>query len=268
MSERSEPHAVVRGTPPPGDLASEWAALVMAAMLGTDRRPPPEAPAELAVWSGEPDPAVALLDRAAAVITARRAGALPLPGVAPLQPPPLDRRPACPPAAAGVLGEVLRREDQELLAEWLALLADRGWRLPPEHAPALLARTRGDQTLGAAALEAAGPLAAWLDAVLPPTGPTRRASPAEHPAPLPAEPGTDPVHVVLEQFVAGRAGSQRGALRASVLLLAPAELERLADGLDEITGQPLVAPLRHELADLARLRVRIASAFDDRSVVR
>jgi hypothetical protein len=295
------------------NVDDEWAALVTTAVLGTDRRSLPEAPPELAAWSSSPDPAVALLDRAAALVTARRAGARPLPSVPRLRPPETDARPPCSPTAARILGRILGRGERELLGEWLARAAGRGWRLPAEHAPAVLHRAAGDPKLDAPARAAAGPLAAWLDVAFEPDRPAagagatggahqkaRSAAPAATPSttlarPTPAaapaaanEPAAadptamdapeaaktslaggsssvlnsrDPVEAIVEVFASGRAGALRGSLRAAVLTMAPADLLRLAGALDGIPGQPLTAPLRRELADLARVRYDLAAAF-------
>jgi hypothetical protein len=245
------------------NLDAEWSALVMTAVLGTERRSPPEPPAELAAWSTATDPAVAVLDRAAALVTARRAGARPLPPADRLRPPAVDPRPACPGAAARVLARLLWRNERELIGEWLARLDSGGWRLPPEHAPALLARARGDVALEPAARAAAGPLADWLDEVLGPPGPQgRSAAPVPVPAaPLDAEAEGDLVEAVLARFHRGGAGEQRATLRATVLTLDPSRLEHLAAALAAVTGQPLTAALRHELADLARLRAAVARSF-------
>jgi hypothetical protein len=239
----------------------------MTAVLGTDRRPPPPPAAELAVWCTGADAAVNLLDRAAALVTAQRAGVLPLPAVVRLRSVSDDGRPACPPDAARVLRRLLRRNESELLAEWLTRLDEGGWRLPAEHAPALLARTRHDGALAHQARAAAGPLAAWLDEVLPP--PARPARPlAATAAPAAAEPidiaaEADPVEAIVERFRAGQAGAQRQALRATILRLDPRRLADLADALDAVAGQPLTASLRHELADLARLRGAMIDAFGE-----
>jgi hypothetical protein len=71
----------------------------------------------------------------------------------------------------------------------------------------------------------------------------------------------DPVEAIVEVFASGRAGALRGSLRAAVLTMAPADVLRLAGALDGIPGQPLTAPLRRELADLARLRYDLVAAF-------
>jgi hypothetical protein len=241
------------------NTAEEWRALVAAAVLGTDRRPLPPAPAELAAWSTATDPAVALLDRAAALVTARRAGARPLAAATPLRPATADPRPACPPAVAHVLGRLLRRGERELIGECLRRIHERGWRLPAEHAPAVLRRARGDPQLDGQARAVAGPLAKWLDEVLPTERPVTRPAVVPPAAALDVS-GRDAVDEIVRRFLTGGAGAHRAALRATVLAMDPRDLPRLAAALDAVAGLPLTAGLRRELADLARLRADLVDA--------
>jgi hypothetical protein len=116
------------------------------------------------------DPAAVLLDRAALLTAARRAGrrsarAEPLPVCEP------DPRPAVNPAAGRRLARMLNGEYPELLTEWLTAVAARGLRLPPHLLPTLLDRARRalpvDAGLPRLLAEAGGPRARWL-AVLSP----------------------------------------------------------------------------------------------------
>ena len=52
----------------------EWQTLVRAAMLGTDRRPLDPGTDGWDAWCSNPDPAIQLLDRAAAAVIARPRG--------------------------------------------------------------------------------------------------------------------------------------------------------------------------------------------------
>ncbi len=111
------------------------------------------------------DPAAVLLDRAALLTAARRAGRRP--GRAdPLAPAELDPRPPVNPAAGLRLARMLRGQNPELLAEWLAAAAARGLRPPSQLLPALLDRARrpgpGEQALPRLVVEAGGPRAKWL----------------------------------------------------------------------------------------------------------
>ena len=57
---------------------------------------------------------------------------------------------------------MLEGDHPSLLAEWLALAAERGLRPPPELVPELLDHAAGDASLHAAVGAAAGPLGRWL----------------------------------------------------------------------------------------------------------
>ena len=106
---------------------STWHDLVTASLIGTERTLVPAvgipgpAPAE----DDTGDPAAVLLDRAALLTAARRAGrrparAEPLPVCEP------DPRPAVNPAAGRRLTRMLNAEYPELLTEWLTAVAARG----------------------------------------------------------------------------------------------------------------------------------------------
>ncbi|URM89969.1 DUF5691 domain-containing protein [Streptomyces sp. MRC013] len=175
-----------------------WEDLVTSALLGTDRRPPPlpavagagkagdegsggEAPGSGGSGGGVPaDPAVALLDAAAAQTVRRRAGLLPA-AAAPLpRPAPPDGRPPLPGAAARRLAQLLagrppaaggRRgtapDLAELLPQWLAAAHAYGYRAPATALPALLDAARARTDLRPQALAFGGPRALWLAAFNP-----------------------------------------------------------------------------------------------------
>jgi hypothetical protein len=243
--------------------ASEWAGLVTAAVLGTDRRPLPPATDgwEPAVRSS--DPAVQLLDRAAAVATARRAGVQPGPAVARLAPPPVDERPACSAAAALQLARLLRGEHDLLLAEWFARCERAGMRPPPHLTPALLLRGRRQPALDIAARRVIGPLAAWLAEAMPELG--LKALPAPLPAGvdplLPPTPPADSAAVVsalVGTFLDGTATwAAAGQLRLAVAAIDPALLAALAQELGRAPFRPETERTRVDLLGLAQLRIEI-----------
>jgi hypothetical protein len=116
------------------------------------------------------DPAAVLLDRAALLTAARRAGrrpdrAEPLPVCAP------DPRPTVSPAAARRLRRLISGEHPDLLTEWLAAAVARGQRLPPQLLPVLLDRGRrgrpADPELPRLLAQAGGPRARWLAGLNP-----------------------------------------------------------------------------------------------------
>ncbi len=150
-------------------VAGAWEGLVTTALLGTDRRTPPDtAPGQ--------DAPVALLDAAALETVRRRAGLRPARAAQRPRPAPEDRRPPLPAAAARRLAMLLadrpgasgggRRgtapDLMELLPQWLAAANARGFAPPPQLLPALLDAARGRTDLRPAALEFAGPRALWL----------------------------------------------------------------------------------------------------------
>ena len=160
-----------------GNAVNGWQDLVTASLIGTERTvvPAAEIPgaptlagpalAGAALADQDADPAAVLLDRAALLTAARRAGRRP--GQA--DPLPLAEPDARPPvsAAAGLhLARMLRGQHPELLAEWLAAATARGLRPPPQLLPALLDRARrpgpAEPTLPRLAAEAGGPRARWL----------------------------------------------------------------------------------------------------------
>jgi hypothetical protein len=163
-------------------MMANWKDLVTASLIGTERAvvPPADVPGLPAVEDDAADPAAVLLDRAALLTAARRAGrrpgrAEPLPACEP------DPRPAVSPPAAARLARILGGERPDLLTEWLTAIAARGLRPPPQLLPALLDRARragsADSRLVA---EAGGPRARWLAGLNPdwefaarpaPTGP-------------------------------------------------------------------------------------------------
>jgi hypothetical protein len=137
-----------------------WDELVSTALVGTERRPVPEATvAGVGVAAG--DPATVLLDRAALLAVQRRAGwaarrAEPLPA-APDEP--------TPPASLAVarrLGRLLAGEHPEVLPEWFEAAAARGIRVPGDLLPDMLALGRRERALRPAVGAIAGRRGHWL----------------------------------------------------------------------------------------------------------
>jgi hypothetical protein len=144
---------------------SRWHDLVTASLIGTERTvvPPAGIPGLSPVEDDTGDPAAVLLDRAALLTAARRAGLRP-DRAEPLPVCEQDPRPAVSPAAGRRLARLLGGEHPDLLAEWLAAVAARSLRLPPQLVPALLDRGRRGQDPALPRLIAAagGPRARWL----------------------------------------------------------------------------------------------------------
>jgi Family of unknown function (DUF5691) len=255
---------------------SNWRDLVTASLIGTERAvvpqveipglapvdtasavtPPARLPRSLAADEAvrEPgkapvDPAGVLLDRAALMTAARRAGqrpgpAEPLPACEP------DPGPAVSPAAARRLARMMGGEHSDLLAEWLAAAAARGLRPPPQLLPALLETARANpESSGWRRLvaEAGGSRARWLAALNPDwefaareTGPAadawRLGDPGQRRGYLAALRATDPA-AARELVTAGweEAGSAERAGFLAVLTdgLGPADEPLLEAALDD-----------------------------------
>ena len=168
---------------------SAWQDLVTASLIGTERAvvPATRIPGWAAADAPVPDehagdrqmpgvgelsgdPAAGLLDRAALLAVARRAGRLPehaepLPAADP------DHRPAVSPAAGERLIRILGGDHPDLLAEWLRAAAARGLRARAQALPPLLDRCRragpADPGLRALVAEAGGARARWLAGLNP-----------------------------------------------------------------------------------------------------
>jgi len=151
---------------------SAWHDLVTASLIGTERSVVPAAglPDLPSGEDDEGDPAALLLDRAALLTAARRAGRRP-DDAEPLHRCEPDPRPVASPAASRRLGRILGGEHPELLTEWLTEAAARGLRPPSQSLPALLDRARrarsSDPGLADLVAEAGGPRAVWLAGLNP-----------------------------------------------------------------------------------------------------
>lgn len=247
--------------------AAEWAGLVTAAVLGTDRRPVPAAQPGWDALTRSADPAVQLLDRAAAVATARRAGRLPGPAPALVAPAPLDPRPMCPAAGAAVLARLLGGPHDVLLGEWFALCRTGGYQLPPHLLPALLLRGRRHPPLDIAVRHIAGERARWLADAMP----ELRLKP--DPPVLP--PGLDPllppappvdsgavVAAIIDTFTDRSATWAASAqMRPVVAAISPAWLPSLLHGLNHAPFHATTERTRVELLGLAQLRSEMIASM-------
>ena len=115
-----------------------WSELVTTALLGTGRRPVPNAMP--AAWAppedGHTDPAVRVLDLAARHRALARSAApmatVDFPADAD-RPVPADDRPPPPPEASVVLSQLLVQPSPGLINFWLACAADQGCGVPARH---------------------------------------------------------------------------------------------------------------------------------------
>ena len=149
-----------------------WQDLVTASLIGTERTavPPTRIPGLPTRADVAEDPAAILLDRAALLTAALRAGRPPE-HTEPLLAAEPDPAPVVSPAAALRLARMLSGEYPDLLTEWLTAAVTRGLRAPAQLLPALLDRARrvspADPELRRLVAEAGGSRARWLAGLNP-----------------------------------------------------------------------------------------------------
>jgi hypothetical protein len=251
------------------ELDTVWRDLVTAALLGTDRRPPPIPPdgrvGDLVADAVRPDDASRMLAAVGAVAAARRAAFVADAAAPSLQPPAADARPWCSPSAVATWRTIVV-EWPVLEDEWVLTVIERGMRVPPDAVAELLLRHRGDAVRRARAAVAAGPIAVWLTDHIPALAPTTgRSAAAEAVATLPELPvpvelaellTTDAnsfVQGLMPGFEAMRYGPAHKAVLVNLLARCrPAVLIDAAGALDRHRVGLALA-----LADLARLRHRM-----------
>jgi hypothetical protein len=143
---------------------SEWEDLVTVALLGTDRRPVPEAlPAS---WAGRPgdhstDPTGVVLAYAARHRAAVRAGARAPTGALPPPAPPFDRQPA-PPEAQQELADALAIGSVGHINQALTELVEQGGMAAELWAAAAAAASESPRVDRAALAEALGVRGVWF----------------------------------------------------------------------------------------------------------
>ena len=256
----------------------EWSTLVTTAVLGTDRRPLPAAAPGWESPVATDDAAVELLNRAAAVATARRSGMRPAAPPLPIEPAPFDERPMCPAAAAAQLDRMLRGQHDILLPEWFALCRKGDFQLPLHLLPALLLRGRRNPAFDAAVRAVAGQRAAWLADAMPelrikvrPTPLASGADPFLAPAP-PIDSGAV-VSAIVGTFVDRTATwAAVGQIRLAVAGLDPAWLPALILELNRAPFHAVTERTRVDLLGVAQLRsemiATLPSATPDHSAKR
>lgn len=253
----------------PSDLgaADEWAGLVRTAVLGTDRHAPPPPGLGWDRWATASDPAVQVLDRAAAVTVARRAGARPSPAVLGQVPAaPVDARRPCPASCRARLASLLDGQHDVLLAEWFALAEAHGLQLPWELLPTLLLRGRSRPDLDHTVRRLAAGRDAWLATVVPSLGVRPRQAPSTPPSPLrPPSPPPDSRAVVagiVGVIADGRATWATSAdLVHAVTAIDGDTLDELVARLADLECPPVSTRVRIELASLAATRLSMLHEF-------
>ena len=250
-------------------LDDYWSELVTAALLGTDRRDPPEPPdgpvADLVADAVQPDGASRLLVAVGSMAAARRSAFLPGSAADPLQPPEPDDRPWCSAAAVATWREVVA-EWSVLEDEWVLTIIERGLRLPPDALVELLLRHRGDAVRRARVALAGGPLVGWLvgqmSELAATTGATAAAEAVAGLPELPVPPELADlltadahtfVHRLVPTFETGGFGPAHRAVLVN--LIARCRPAVLLDAAEALTGTHVGLALA--LADMARLRHRM-----------
>jgi len=259
------------------DLRASWDQLVAVAMLGTDRRNPPEPTgviADVVDDTVRSSPSERMLAQVAATVAVRRAGVLPGPVRPPVAGPDVDDRPVCVPAAAERWPHVISSWPV-LEDEWMLTLLTNGWRVPPDLVPELLTRHRSDPIRRSRAEIACGPLAGWLVSHLPElaargaanTRPDSSADDIAELPPLPIPPDLEPLLFVDGDQVARQLASaidsgtlghaHRAVLINLVARMRADSLGAVATVLEAIDGSSIGYGLASVLADLARTRERM-----------
>lgn len=246
-----------------------WRELVTAALLGTDRRDPPDLGVDelgdVVADAVRPDAASRMLAAVGAVTAARRSAFLPLPPAAPLMGPPADPRPITPAAASATWREVVS-EWPVLEDEWVLAVIAGGYRLAPDVLVEALLRHRTDTVRRARVALAGGPRAAWLIDHLPALAAAgSRTAPAEAVASLPelaippdlAELLPLDAHTFVRRLMPGFESGEYGQSHRAVLihLLARCRPEVLPDTADALAR--VATGLSVALADLCHLRHRM-----------
>lgn len=258
----------------PPTLDTYWRELVTAALLGTDRRPPPAPPpgpvADLVADAVRSDDAARMLAAVAAVAAARRAAFVAGPPAVPVQLPEADDRPWCPPAAVATWRQVVAAWPL-LEDEWLLTVARSGLRVPPDLLVELLQRHRNDAVRRARVVLAGGATAHLLiDHLASLAAPARRTTAATASAELPelpVSPGlanllTADAHTFVRRLAQGFDAGEFGPPHRAVLvnLLARCRPEVLPDAASMLDRVARSSSPEHALAaglgDLARLRHR------------
>jgi len=251
-----------------------WQALVTTALLGTDRREPPEAPqliADLVADTARTSASERMLALVAATTAVRRAGVVPGPLLDELAIPDGDDRRPCVPAAVDrwhhitVSWPVL--ED-----EWMLTLVTAGWRIAPELLPAMLVRHRSDPVRRTRVMVGAGSTGRWLVGHLPDLAarhPNATVTPealAELPelpiAPELAQlvnwPGAESGGVLAQSLEDGTLGHPHRAMLINLLARVRADaLLDIADILDAVDSASPGYGLATVLGDLATTRHRM-----------
>ena len=261
------PPSVSAGQALASSASHEWSNLVTTAVLGTDRKRLPIPPPGWESLRSADDPAVELLNRAAAVATARRAGMQPMSAPLRIESAPADERPECSTAAANLLARMLGGLHDTVLPEWFALGAMGGVRPPSYLIPALLLRGRRNPAFDLVARSAIGPRASWLADAMPELGVrvVAKSPPAGADPFLPPRPHADSgavVSVIVQMFLDRSASWAAVAqLRLAVAAMDPSWLAALSLELNRAPFHSATERTRVELTGLTQIRREMIAAL-------
>jgi hypothetical protein len=249
---------------------NDWDELVAAALIGTERRPVPSVtvpglPCEPEKPAGAElpqDDAARLLDRAALLTVARRAGQRP--GRAePLTPVAADPRPEVSLPAVRRLAWIVDEErgQRDMLPEWLTAVAARHQVAPAHLLPALLDQVRPRPELHATVAAVAGLRGRWLAAL----NPAWSYLLAQPDAATPAEPASASDPAADPAWQLGTPDQRRGYLAALRAVRPPAAAALLTGAWDTATPDE-----RHAFLEILREGLSLADepllerALDDK----
>lgn len=254
-------------------LDAHWRELVTVALLGTDRREPPE-PAgpvgELVADTARSSPSERMLGQVAATVAVRRAAVVPAAPAPLLAAPDDDDRRECLPSAVARWHHITASWPV-LEDEWMLALIGNGWRLARELVPAALRRHRADPVRHARVCVATGSSADWLIEHVPALGATRGAVVGpEALASLPELPISPELLDLVDAdgHALGRAlangiengdlgHAHRGVLTNLVARVDPSTLDGLIEHLEAVDPMSPGAGRASALTDLARTRRRM-----------
>ena len=261
-----------------------WRDLVTAALLGSDRREPPDPGGpigDLVADAVRDDASSRMLATVAACVTVRRAGVRPGSPTEPLGPPDHDDRPPCTPAAVARWYHITTSWPV-LEDEWILTCIEQGWRVAPELVPPLLRRHRRHAVRRARAVVAVGPTAVWLAGHVPDLGAADRigsltAAEVERLGELPDLPIPPELAGLLDSTGSEVGGAiaigiengtfaepHRAVLVNLLARCVPGGLGDVADVLDAVDRRSSGLALAISLGDLATTRARMLDELSSR----
>ncbi|HEX8022532.1 DUF5691 domain-containing protein [Mucilaginibacter sp.] len=153
-----------------------WESIINTAMLGTDKPAPviADLPEEVAIIANAIDSTATLdkeeryLQKAAVIYNYRQSGFVPFQkNDLTVNKADEETKPYCPDVADAVLNEILAEDNDPLLKLWLQQCSERGQLLLPGVLPAIMDKSKGNNTLSPLVIECSGSRGAWLSKLNP-----------------------------------------------------------------------------------------------------